>query len=197
LTSDEVTPSGETVEADTGVLPPRSTTGWRRIRENCVGETSHLSPVFLVPGFPTIEIACLRFPYPGLQKRETGGTLSTFGEGLRPVRWMYAYKKIVTLRTSDIIIIFVMSEISVKAKVNENGRIVIPAEMRKAMGIQPGDDLVMTLEDGVLRIETQRERIRRVQQSLGRLIPAERALSTELTDERREEVRKEMEDWIG
>jgi AbrB family looped-hinge helix DNA binding protein len=91
----------------------------------------------------------------------------------------------------------VMSEISVKTRINENGRIVIPAEIREALRIQSGDELVLTLEDDVLRVEPQRGRIRRVQESLRRLTPSGRVLSDELTADRREEAAREMEDWIG
>jgi AbrB family looped-hinge helix DNA binding protein len=91
----------------------------------------------------------------------------------------------------------VMSEISVKTRINENGRIVIPAEIREALRIQSGDELVLTLEDDVLRVEPQRGRIRRVQESLRRLTPSGRALSDELIADRREEAAREMEDWIG
>jgi AbrB family looped-hinge helix DNA binding protein len=85
----------------------------------------------------------------------------------------------------------------VKCQVNANGRIVIPAPIRKAMGIQPGDEVVLNVGDGVLHIEAQSARVRRVQASLGRLIPPDRKLSAELIADRREEAKREMEDWIG
>lgn len=85
----------------------------------------------------------------------------------------------------------------VKARLNENGRIVIPAAMREVLGVQPGDEVVMKVVDGVLHVEAQSARIKRVQASLGRLIAPDRKLSAELTAERREEARREMEDWIG
>jgi len=86
---------------------------------------------------------------------------------------------------------------SVKSRINANGRIVIPAEIRKAMGIMAGDEVVMTFEDGILRVEAQRERIRRVQAGLKKLIPADRVLSDEVIADRREEARQEMEEWLG
>jgi AbrB family looped-hinge helix DNA binding protein len=84
-----------------------------------------------------------------------------------------------------------------KSRLNENGRIVIPAEIRKEMALNPGDIVVMVLEDGVLKIESQRTRIRQVQQSLSRLIPAGRRLSDELIENRRNEARQEVEEWLG
>jgi len=85
----------------------------------------------------------------------------------------------------------------IQARINENGRIVIPAVIRKAMGLKLGDSVVLSLEDGVLRVEPQRARVRRVQERLGKLIPADRVLSEELIAEGREESRTEMEEWLG
>jgi AbrB family looped-hinge helix DNA binding protein len=86
---------------------------------------------------------------------------------------------------------------SVFGKINANGRIVIPAAIRLQMGIKPGDSVLMEVEDGVLRMETHRARIQRVQESLRRLIPPERCLSDELIADRREEARREMEEGLG
>jgi AbrB family looped-hinge helix DNA binding protein len=85
----------------------------------------------------------------------------------------------------------------IQTRINENGRIVLPAVIRKAMGLKLGDNVVMSLEDGVLRIEPQKARIRRVQQSVGKLSPADRILSDELIAESHEEARRETEEWLG
>lgn len=85
----------------------------------------------------------------------------------------------------------------VKCRINANGRIVIPAPIREALGIHAGDELVLYVEDGALRVEPQRDRISRVQASLNRLIPPQRKLSHELIADRHEEAKREMEDWIG
>lgn len=86
---------------------------------------------------------------------------------------------------------------SVTSRINENGRVVIPAVIRRQMGLKAGDAVVMEVEDGVLRIEPHRARIRRIQESLGRLIPPGRCLSDELIADRREEARREMEEGLG
>lgn len=87
--------------------------------------------------------------------------------------------------------------IEAKARINENGRIVIPAEIRQRLDIKPGDTLYLTAEGDNLRIESHRARIRRVQESLRHLIPPDRLLSDELIAERREEARRETEEWLG
>ena len=65
-----------------------------------------------------------------------------------------------------------------KSRINENGRIVIPAEIRKTMGLKPGDSVVMSLEDGVLRIESQRAKMRRIQEDFKPFAKPEAGLQT-------------------
>jgi AbrB family looped-hinge helix DNA binding protein len=80
-----------------------------------------------------------------------------------------------------------------KVLVGEKGRIVIPAEIREAMGIEVGDSLELRFEDYELRVSTRRARIRRAQERARRYIPKGVLLSEELMAERREEVRRELE----
>jgi len=47
--------------------------------------------------------------------------------------------------------------IQIKTKLGEGGRIVIPAEYRQALGLQVGDEVILRLEDGSLRIFTPRQ----------------------------------------
>jgi AbrB family looped-hinge helix DNA binding protein len=91
----------------------------------------------------------------------------------------------------------VISKTSVTSRINDNGRIVIPVEIRQSMGIKPGDTLFLTLEGDVLKVESHAGRIRRVQESLRHLIPDTRVLSDELIAERREDARQEKEEWLG
>src|ERR1035437_8412194 len=85
----------------------------------------------------------------------------------------------------------------VYGKINENGRIVIPAALRQQMGIKTGEPVLMEVKDGVLRMESHRARIRRVSESLRQLIPPERCPSDELIADRCEEARREMEEGLG
>ncbi|MGD0521638.1 MAG: AbrB/MazE/SpoVT family DNA-binding domain-containing protein [Terracidiphilus sp.] len=87
---------------------------------------------------------------------------------------------------------------SVSSKINQNGRIVIPAAIRQEMGLKAGEFVVMALEDGVLRIESYRSRIRRIQEEFRKLIPEGGMLMSEqLIADRREEARREMEEGLG
>src|ERR1035441_5670425 len=86
---------------------------------------------------------------------------------------------------------------NVTARINDNGRIVIPAEFRQRMGIKPGDTLFLTMEGDVLKVEPYLARIRRIQESMRQLISPGRLLSDELIADRREEARREMEESLG
>lgn len=56
-----------------------------------------------------------------------------------------------------------------RTKLGDGGRFVIPAGMRADMGVKPGDDLIMYVEDGELRVRSWRDAIRRVQEKASRL----------------------------
>jgi AbrB family looped-hinge helix DNA binding protein len=92
---------------------------------------------------------------------------------------------------------------SVSSKINQNGRIVIPAAIRRQMGLKAGDSLLMEVEDGVLRMESHRARIRRIQQEFKKIIPpggmliSEQLIAERREEAHREEERREREEWIG
>jgi AbrB family looped-hinge helix DNA binding protein len=76
-------------------------------------------------------------------------------------------------------------------KVAEGGRIVLPAEYRRALGIQIGDEVVLRLEAEGVRILTRHQAIRDAQAIIQRYVPAERSLVDELIEERRREAADE------
>lgn len=71
-------------------------------------------------------------------------------------------------------------------KMNAQGRIVVPAELRRALGFEPGEELVLYEADGGLRIDTPAGIVRRVREAFAK-IPAERDLVKELLERRRQE----------
>ena len=73
----------------------------------------------------------------------------------------------------------------VKTKVAEGGRIVIPAEYREALGLHVGDEVILRLEDGEVRIFTPSQAIKYAQDLLRPYLPQGRSLSEELIAERR------------
>ena len=82
-----------------------------------------------------------------------------------------------------------------KTKLGANGRIVIPAAIREQLGIKPGDTVLMDAEDGMLRIESFPARIRRIQRELAPYRKPGVLASEELIAERREEARREEEEF--
>ncbi|MDR3752793.1 MAG: AbrB/MazE/SpoVT family DNA-binding domain-containing protein [Terracidiphilus sp.] len=82
-------------------------------------------------------------------------------------------------------------ELQARVQVGEKGRIVIPAEIREAMGIRVGDSVEMRFEDYELRVSTRRARLRQAQERARRLIPSGVSLADELLAERREEAARE------
>jgi len=76
-------------------------------------------------------------------------------------------------------------------KLGEGGRLVIPAEYRKALGVETGDDLVLVLGDNDIRVLTPQEAIRRAQALVRKYVPEGRMLSDELIADRRREARRE------
>jgi AbrB family looped-hinge helix DNA binding protein len=76
-------------------------------------------------------------------------------------------------------------------RLNENGRVVIPALFRAALGVEAGDELVMQLDDKELRISTMKHRIERAQNRIRTYVKPGTQLSDELIAERREAAKRE------
>lgn len=78
-----------------------------------------------------------------------------------------------------------------RLRVNENGRVVIPASFRKALGINIGDEVVLRLEDDELRITTLKRRLERAQRLVRKHVKSGTSLVDELIRERRKAARHE------
>ena len=74
---------------------------------------------------------------------------------------------------------------TIKTKVTEGGRIVIPVEYRQALGLNVGDEVIITLENGGLHVFTPSQAIKYAQELLRPYLPEGRSLSDELIAERR------------
>jgi AbrB family looped-hinge helix DNA binding protein len=80
---------------------------------------------------------------------------------------------------------------NVKTRLGQGGRIVLPVEFREALGIKTGDELILSLKDGEVRVMTRQAAIKCAQDIVRRYIPEGRSLSDELIEERRAEFAKE------
>ena len=79
----------------------------------------------------------------------------------------------------------------VRMRVNPNGRVVIPASFRKRLGIRVGDEVVLRIEEGELRITTLKRNIERAQRLVRKHVKRGVSLVDELIAERREAARNE------
>ena len=78
------------------------------------------------------------------------------------------------------------------AKINRQGRIVIPADCRAAAGLKPGDDLIVeTVGEGEIRLSTPRQAIKEAQAIVARYRKKGDDPVRELIDERRAEAARE------
>lgn len=78
-----------------------------------------------------------------------------------------------------------------RMRVNENGRVVIPASFRKRLGIRAGDEVVLQIQDDELRITTLKRNIARAQRLVRKHVKPGTSLADELIAERREAARNE------
>lgn len=78
-----------------------------------------------------------------------------------------------------------------RARLNENGRVLIPASFRAALGIEAGDELVMQLDEKELRITTMKHRLERAQNRVRSYVKPGTRLSDELIADRREAAKRE------
>jgi AbrB family looped-hinge helix DNA binding protein len=76
---------------------------------------------------------------------------------------------------------------TIKTKISEGGRVVIPSEYRKQLGLEVGSEVMIELVNGELRIFTLDVAIKRAQEIVRRYVPQGRSLSDELIAERRQE----------
>ena len=85
---------------------------------------------------------------------------------------------------------------TIKVKVEQGGRIVIPAEFRKQLGIKSGDIILMTLsEEDTLQIRTYPAMTRRIQAWVRSFVPDDVSLVDELLEDRRKEVAEEEAEY--
>jgi bifunctional DNA-binding transcriptional regulator/antitoxin component of YhaV-PrlF toxin-antitoxin module len=76
------------------------------------------------------------------------------------------------------------------------GRVLLPADMRAALGLAEGDVITAWLKDGVVRMHSHRHGLRKIQVEASSMAAASVYASDELIAERRAEAAKETEDTL-
>jgi AbrB family looped-hinge helix DNA binding protein len=69
--------------------------------------------------------------------------------------------------------------------------VVIPADFRRQLDLQPGAEVILEVADGELRIRSVRRAIERAQALVRRHVPADASLADELIRDRQEAARVE------
>ena len=82
-------------------------------------------------------------------------------------------------------------EEGIRLRLNANGRVVIPASVRKSLGVGAGDEVILEKRDDGFRLTTQQQRIERAQRRAQTRLAAGASLAGELIAERREAARNE------
>lgn len=80
---------------------------------------------------------------------------------------------------------------NVRTKVTQGGRIVIPAEMRKKLGIEIGEDVNLSMENDSLNISTSENALRRLQKTAQTVAKGKISVVDELIADRRREAKNE------
>jgi bifunctional DNA-binding transcriptional regulator/antitoxin component of YhaV-PrlF toxin-antitoxin module len=75
----------------------------------------------------------------------------------------------------------------VRTRIVEGGTIIVPVEFWQELSLQPGDEVVIRLEEEELSIFTLGTALRRSQKLVSRYISPDRSLANELVFERRQD----------
>ncbi len=75
-----------------------------------------------------------------------------------------------------------------RTKINENGRLVIPAIYRKALDIKTGDEVILRLEEDELHISNLKHALKRARQLVKQYIGVKTSLTDSLIKDRHKEI---------
>lgn len=81
---------------------------------------------------------------------------------------------------------------STHVELGAGGRVVIPAAIREAMGIEDGDRLIARFEDGELKLMSKQLALHRAREIVRKFVPPGVNLADELIADRRREAAQEM-----
>jgi AbrB family looped-hinge helix DNA binding protein len=80
-----------------------------------------------------------------------------------------------------------------KLRLGPDGRVLIPAAFREALGLSEGDILIASIDNGELNLLTRQAAIRRAQAIVRQFVPKGVSLVDELIEDRRREVEREQQ----
>lgn len=80
---------------------------------------------------------------------------------------------------------------AVRVKIGTNGRLVIPANLRKEVGLADGRTVLLEASRGELRVRPIEDAVSRAQQKLKKHVSGSISLADELIVDRRAEAKRE------
>ena len=80
----------------------------------------------------------------------------------------------------------------VTAMVDAEGRLVLPVEIRRSLGLEGGGELALSVENHVLRGSTRDAAVQRAQELVAGVVPPGVSLSEQLIAERRTEAMRDL-----
>ena len=78
-----------------------------------------------------------------------------------------------------------------RVRVDTAGRVVIPAELRQKLGIEPGQELILAEDGQGIRLQTFAQAVRAAQEAFSPYRIPGQSVVNELIRDRREEARRE------
>lgn len=78
-----------------------------------------------------------------------------------------------------------------RVKIVDGGKLVIPASMRRELGLATGDTVLVDIDDGELRVRSISRAVERARAILRKYLPEGVGLADELIAERRREAESE------
>ena len=77
-----------------------------------------------------------------------------------------------------------------RAKVNDEGRLSIPAECRKRLGITPGQEVILQVDRTGLHLLTPELALKQLQEKVSAVVPPGANLVEDLIQERRQDAER-------
>lgn len=84
-----------------------------------------------------------------------------------------------------------MASMEIRLQLAENGRVVIPASVRRELGVESGGEIILEKNEGRYFLTTRRQRIEEARKVMRRYIKPGVSLVDELIAERREAAKHE------
>ncbi len=75
-----------------------------------------------------------------------------------------------------------------KVKLGQGGRVLVPADMRRALGMHVGDELCIKVENQEIRIFNLQHAVSEAQNLMAKYNPQKASLSEEIIQDRRNEA---------